>query len=252
MENPARTEYSRVAEFYDTWHDRWPDSSKANCVEMLAEIADGKTVLELAVGTGRIALPLAMKGLRVFGIDNSAPMLEKLRTKPGADRLSVVLGDLAEVPLDGPFGLIYVVFSFGYLLTQEEQLRCIVNVGKKLTENGAFVIQTMTPGETIFDGSGGINDMLDVPSTDGQEADSIMLLGAKTDLVRQMIHQRVIVLNEAGSKIYPHTLRYVWPAELDLMARIAGLKLHARWGSWRRDAFTSKCRTQISVYKLAI
>lgn len=249
MLNAAQTSYDSYATFYDSWHDRWPENSKAHCVETLERIAGGTDVLELAIGTGRIALPLSAKGVSVSGVDNSIGMLDRLREKPGAERLSVVCGDFADVPLQGPFGLIYVVMSFGYLLSADEQLRCFENVGSKLTRDGAFVIQTAVPGPSIFNGAGSLDDVFDVPSADGGETDSVMLLCSKTDVARQLIDQRVIVLGEAVPRIYTHRRRYVWPSELDLMARVAGLKLHARWGGWNQEPFNSKSRTQISVYK---
>ncbi|KKB61668.1 methyltransferase [Robbsia andropogonis] len=249
MLNAAPTSYDSYAAFYDSWHDRWPENSKADCVETLSRIAGGADVLELAIGTGRIALPLSAKGLNVYGVDNSTGMLDKLREKPGAERLSVVCGDFADVPLDGPFALIYVVMSFGYLLSAEEQLRCFENVSKKLTGDGAFVVQTAVPGPSIFNGAGSLDDVFDVPSADDSENDSVMLMCSKTDLVRQVIDQRVIVLGEAVPRIYTHRRRYVWPSELDLMARVAGMRLHTRWGGWNQEPFNAKSRTQISVYK---
>lgn len=249
MNDAAQTGYDAYAALYDSWHDRWPENSKAHCVDALARMAGGTDVLELGVGTGRIALPLSAKGVNVYGVDNSAGMLDKLREKPGAERLSVVRGDFADVPLEGPFGLIYVVMSFGYLLTADDQLRCFENVSQKLTRDGAFVIQTAVPGRSIFNGAGSLDDVFDVPSADDAETDSVMLLCSKTDLVRQVIDQRVIVLGEAVPRIYMHRRRYVWPSELDLMARVAGLKLHARWGGWNQEPFNSKSPTQISVYK---
>lgn len=251
MSDESGTSYDSYAKFYDSWHDRWPENAKSCCVETLARIADGAEVLELGVGTGRIALPLAAAGLNVSGIDNSEGMLAKLRAKPGAERLRVVRGDFADVPMEGTFGLIFVVLSFGYLLTQAEQVRCFENVRRRLTPGGAFVIQTAMPGPGIFNGSGALDDIFDVPAEDTSQSDSVMLLCSKTDLLRQVIDQRVIVFAEAGPQVYAHRRRYVWPSELDLMARVAGLTLQARWGGWNQAPFTSKSPTQISVYKLA-
>ncbi len=243
--------YDSYAEFYDTWHDRWPENSKMHCVEKLAEIAAGEAALELGIGTGRLGLPLAQKGVPVYGIDNSEPMLNKLRAKPGSENLSVVCGDFSGIPIEGVFGLIYTVLSFGYLLTQQEQVRCFVNARQKIKPGGAFVIQTAVPRPNIFNGSNQVDDIFDIPSEDGAELDAVMLLCSKTDTVRQLIDQRVIVLGEAAPKIYTHQRRYVWPSELDLMAQIAGFTLDARWGGWRQEPFTSKSPTQISVYRPA-
>ena len=249
MRPQVETGYDAFAEFYDAWHDRWPQNSKANCVEALAQLAGGHPVLELAVGTGRIAIPLAETGLRVSGIDSSVRMLERLRAKPGAGQISCIQGDFADVPAEGPFGLVYVVFSFGYLLTQAEQLRCFGNVAARLAPGGYFVIQTAMPGAGIFNPQRQIESLFDVPAADSSDSDSVLLLSSKADLVRQLIDQRFIVLGEAGTKIYAHQRRYVWPAELDLMARCSGLTLHARWGGWQKEAFTDRSPTQISAYR---
>ncbi|GLU35611.1 class I SAM-dependent methyltransferase [Trinickia caryophylli] len=248
-QNASQTNYDAFAAFYDTWHDRWPENAKANCVETLSRLANGTDVLELAIGTGRIALPLSMRGLKVSGVDNSVRMLDKLREKPGAEQLSLVCGNFADIPVQGQFGLIYIVVSFGYLLNQKEQLRCLENVRAKLAPGGAFVIQTVVPGPEIFNGTGTLDDLFDVPSTAGGETDAVMLLCSKTDLVRQVIDQRVIVLGDDAPKIYTHQRRYVWPSELDMMARAAGLELESRWGSWTQEPFTQKSRSQISVYR---
>jgi SAM-dependent methyltransferase len=237
------------AEFYDAWQDRRPQKYKTRCVETLVRLADGGPALELAIGTGRIALPLAAAGVRVSGVDNSAKMLERLHAKAGAEHLTSVLGNFADVPLDGPFSLIYVVLSFGYLLTQEEQLRCFMNASRKLSEGGSFVIQTALPGVGIFSDSSRLDEVFDIPATDATGSEPIMLIYSKADRSQQLIDQRFVVLGEAGQKIYRDKRRYVWPAELDLMARIAGLKLHARWGGWDEEPFTANSATQVSIYR---
>lgn len=250
MQISQKAGYDSFADFYDAWHDRAPQKTKADCVEMLAEIAGDGPALELAIGTGRIALPLSMKGVRVSGVDNSPGMLEKLYAKPGADQLTTVCGNFADVPLEGPFGLIYAVFSFGYLLTQAEQVRCFMNVKKRLARGGAFVIQTVVPGARIFSGSSNVDNIFDVPSMEeGAGQDATVLQCSKADLVQQIIDQRMIVLGDGMPKIHTDRWRYVWPSELDLMAQIAGLTLHARWGGWAREPFTSKSPTQVSVYQ---
>ena len=176
-------------------------------------------------------------------------MLEKLRSKRGADRLSIICGNFADVPVTGTFDLIYVVFSFSYLLTQAEQLRCFCNVSQRLTERGAFVIQNPVPGDSIFRESGNLEGVADVPSAVGTTSNSIMLFTSQTDLVQQLVKHRIVVIGNEGAKVYSHQSRYVWPAELDLMAQIAGLRLEERWDNWKQDRFTSQSKAPISIYR---
>lgn len=240
-------QYDQFAAFYDEWHDQWPEAAKAQCAQTLAELADGRATLELGIGTGRIALPLSQLGVPVTGIDNAPAMLDKLRAKPGSERLELVCADFVELPLSGPFGLIYAVLSFGYLLTQAEQLRCLMNASRCLAPDGRLAIQTALPGGEIFDAGGKVNQVLNVPSPDGQ-GEAVMLLCSQADPAQQRIDQRVVVLGESGTRIFTESRRYVWPSELDLMARIAGLRLEARWATWTRQPYTARSRTQISVY----
>ncbi|MFC6839610.1 class I SAM-dependent DNA methyltransferase [Xanthomonas theicola] len=243
----ATHQYNRFAAFYDDWHDQWPADATQQCVQTLAELAAGRASLELGIGTGRIALPLSQHGVPVAGIDNAPAMLDKLRAKPGSERLQLVCADFVEMPLPGPFGLIYAVFSLGYLLTQAEQLRCIVNAGRCLAVDGSLVIQTAVPGAEAFDTDGKVSRVLDVPGEDSEGA-AVMLLCSQADPVLQRIDQRVVVAGEAGTRIFAERRRYVWPSELDLMAHIAGLRLSARWSSWTRQPYSARSRTQVSIY----
>ncbi|MBB4642992.1 MULTISPECIES: class I SAM-dependent DNA methyltransferase [Sphingomonadales] len=243
----AVNHYDSYAEFYDSWQDHWSESVMNPCVDALAQIADGRPTLELAVGTGRIALPLSARGLEVSGVDLSEAMLERLKRKPGAEKLSLVLGDMADVPLEGPFGLIYCVASFNYLLTQDDQLRLFANAANRLASGGSLVIQTIIPNESIFSGDFRLNRMWDLPSGENEMA-SVQLMGVKGDLVSQVLEQRIIVIGERP-KVYHHRIRYVWPSELDLLARLAGLALQGRWSNWQEDAFVSTSRTVISEYR---
>ncbi|UXA58521.1 class I SAM-dependent methyltransferase [Xanthomonas prunicola] len=239
-----------MAAFYDSVHDRWPTQALQRCVQTLADLADGRASLELGIGSGRIALPLAHRGVPVTGIDNERAMLDALRAKPGSDQVQLICADFTDMPLSGPFGLIYAVNSFGCLLTQAEQLRCIVNAASCLAPNGMLVIQTAVPGAEVFDGSGKISQVLDMPQTQS-EGGAVMLVCSQPDPVKQRIDQRVVVLSEDGTRIFSEHRRYVWPSELDLMAQIAGLRLHARWGGWDREPYDARSRIQISVYVLA-
>ncbi|MVA56821.1 class I SAM-dependent DNA methyltransferase [Agrobacterium vitis] len=239
--------YDSYAEFYDSWQESWPESVMTPCVNVLADIADGRPALELGVGTGRIALPLSQRGLDVSGIDLSEAMLERLKRKPGAEKLSLVLGDMADVPIEGEFGLIYCVASFDYLLTQEEQLRFFANAEKHLAEGGSLVVQTIIPNEAIFSSDFRLNRMGDLPSDEDGMA-SVMLMGVKGDPISQVLEQRIMVIG-THPKVFRHKIRCVWPNELDLLARSAGLFLHARWSNWQRESFVSASRTAISEYR---
>ena len=161
---------------------------------------DGPT-LELAIGTGRIALPPAARGVRVDGIDISPAMIAKLRDKAGGDQISVTIGDFAEVPAPGSYRLVYVVFNTLFnLLSQEEQVRCFENVAAHLTDDGSFVVEAFVP----------------------------TYLTRLRDPVTQRLSESHVRLTGEGVRLYPIVTRYAWPAELDLMARIAGLRLKDR------------------------
>lgn len=214
-------------------------------VVFLAALADGGPTLELAIGTGRIALPLAATGVRVDGIDLSPPMVARLRAKPGGDSIDVTIGDFADVRVSGTYDLIYVVFnSFFNLLTQEDQIRCFENVAAHLSDDGSFVVE----------GGCTLNFIDHLRGGQYVDAENIDVDAVRFDLVRldpatQMLHENhVRVSRDDGVTFNPVVQRYAWPSELDLMARIAGLRLHERWGGWHRQAFTANSDNVISVY----
>jgi hypothetical protein len=212
-------------------------------VEFLARLADGANALELAIGTGRIALPLAARGVVVDGIDLSRHMVDKLRSKPGGDALSVTLGDFADVPVNGRYRLVYVVFNTLFnLLTQDDQVRCFENVAAHLDDGGAFVVEAFVPawlhrlsaGQYVAAEAIGVGDVtLDV---------------GRHDPVAQILDESHVTLSPKGIRVAPIVCRYAWPSELDLMARIAGLRLRERWSGWKREPFTADSRNCISVY----
>ena len=211
-------------------------------VELLAALADGGPVLELGVGTGRVAVPLAERGLEVHGIDASEAMLEQLRDKPGGDLVTTSLGDLADVDVDGAFAVVFVVFStFSALLTQEDQIRCFANVAAHLTDTGVFVLDLFVPDPVRFERG----QLLETMAITADEA----TLGATVhDPVAQRVDSQHIHLREDGIKLYPVYLRYVWPSELDLMARLAGLRLRDRFADWRGAPFTAASTRHVSIY----
>jgi SAM-dependent methyltransferase len=214
-------------------------------VAFLAALADGGPALELAIGTGRIALPLAATGVRVDGIDFSPPMVAKLRAKAGGAEIDVTMGDFADVGVAGSYRLIYVVFnSFFNLLTQDDQLRCFENVAAHLSEGGSFVVEG---GCTL--------SFLDrLRAGQYVEAEGIAVDAVRFDLLRldpstQMLYENHVRVSHDGVSFNPVVQRYAWPSELDLMARIAGLRLHERWGGWHRQAFTADSTNVVSVYR---
>jgi SAM-dependent methyltransferase len=211
-------------------------------VAFLKELADGGPALELAIGTGRIALPLAARGIVVDGVDISPAMVEQLRTKSGGDRISVTIGDFADVPVPGTYRLIYVVFNTLFnLLTQEDQVRCFENVSAHLTEDGSFVIEAYSPAFLY----GLRNDQ----HVDAEfiEVDAVGLDVLRHNPSKQMLDESHVSISSVGVRLNPIVQRYAWPDELDLMARIAGLRLKGRWDGWKREPFTGKGNV-VSVY----
>ncbi|MCI0545889.1 MAG: class I SAM-dependent methyltransferase [Candidatus Rokubacteria bacterium] len=238
-EYDASTYGERIAGVYDAW-PTVPANAEA-VVARLAALAGRGPVLELGIGTGRIALPLAARGLAVHGIDASPAMVAELRAKPGGDRIPVTMGDFGEVPAPGRFTLIFVVFNtFFGLPTQEAQVRCFASVSEHLTDDGVFVLEAFVPDVARFDRG----QRLGVTHLGAD----LTLEASLHDPVAQRVRSRQVVLSEAGTRIYPVEIRYAWPAELDLMARLAGLELRERWAGWDRTPFTAASATHVSLY----
>ena len=212
-------------------------------VAFLAQLAQGGPALELAIGTGRIALPLAAQGIRVDGIDLSPAMIARLRAKPGGAQIAVTMGDFADVAVPSAYRLIYVVFNTLFnLLTQEDQVRCFENVAAHLADDGSFVVEAYVPAFFYR-----------LRNDQYVDAEAIEVNEVRLDLLRhdaatQMIEESHVTLSPAGVRLNPVVQRYAWPSELDLMARIAGLRLKERWGGWNREPFSSASGTHVSVY----
>ncbi len=233
----------RIAEVYDAMTATMPDP--VDCVQRLAELAGPGPALELGIGTGRVALPLAARGVRVHGIDASPAMVERLRAKPGGDAIPVTFGDFADLLVEGSYRLVYVVFNTFYaLLSQEDQLRCFARVAGRLAPGGVFVLTGFVPDPTMY--SGGQSVRATEVSLDRARLDL-----ARHDPVAQRVDFQHVVLTEGGVRLYPGALRYAWPSELDLMARLAGLRLRERWGGWRREPFDADSGLHVSVYEHA-
>ncbi len=232
----------RIADVYDEWYGEAGFLETGASLELLAELAGDGPVLELAIGTGRLALPLAERGIEVHGIDASAQMVAKLREKTGGDRIPVTMGDFADVGVDGAYRLIYVAFNTLFaLLTQEDQLRCFANAAAHLSDDGVFLIEVFVPDLARFDRDQRFQ-------TNSVSTTRVNLDASRHDPLGQRVDSVHVVLTEDGTRLYPVNLRYAFPSELDLMARLAGLELKERWGGWAREPFTASSRRHVSVY----
>jgi len=230
----------RVAEGYDQAAIRGDEEAT---VAFLEPLARGGRVLELAIGTGRIALPLAAKGNMVDGIDFSPSMIARLQSKPGGDKISVTVGNFADVATPHTYGLVYIIFNTLFnLLTQDEQVRCFVNVAAHLNENGVFVVEGGVPTEFCQLRK---NQYVDLEYI---ETDQVRLDTARYHPITQVLEESHITITNQGTQLVPIVTRYAWPSELDLMARVAGLRLKERWATWTREPMTAASNNCISVY----
>jgi SAM-dependent methyltransferase len=231
-----------VAATYDESSDKMFDPAVVEpVVDFLVELAGTGHALELGIGTGRVALPLARRGVPVHGIDLSEAMVARLRAKPGGDQVGVTIGDFATTRVDGSFSVAYLVFNtIMNLTTQAAQVACFRNVAAHLEPGGTFVIevgvpdlQRLPPGDryVVFDFSEthwGIDEY---------------------DVARQGLTSHHFRLVEGKVERSSGPFRYVWPAELDLMAELAGMRLRERWDGWKREPFTSDSRAHVSVWQ---
>jgi SAM-dependent methyltransferase len=210
-------------------------------VDFLAGLAGGGRALELGIGTGRIALPLARRGVPVHGIDLSRAMLARLREKPGGDGIEVTIGDFATTAVEGTFSLAYLVFNtIGNLTTQSAQVACFRNVAAHLAPGGCFVIELgipelrrLPPGETMHVFNAG-------PTHWGID---------EYDVAGQGLTSHHFELVDGRFERFSLPFRYAWPAELDLMAELAGMSLRERWSGWKREPFTGESEQHVSVWE---
>jgi SAM-dependent methyltransferase len=231
-----------VAATYDESSDTMFDPAVVEvAVDFLAELAGDGRALELGIGTGRIALPLAARGVEVHGIELSRAMTERLRAKPGGERIGVTIGDFATAKVEGSFRLAYLVYNtIENLTTQAAQVACFRNVAAHLEPGGCFVIevavpdlQRLPPGEryVVFDASEthwGIDEY---------------------DVANQGLISHHFEVRDGKVEKSSGPFRYVWPSELDLMAELAGMRLRERWSGWGREPFTSDSRQHVSVWE---
>ena len=232
-----------VAAGYDeTSADMFEPAVVDPVVDFLADLAGQGAALELGVGTGRIALPLAHRGVRVIGIDLSEAMVARLRAKPGAETIGVTIGDFATTTVEGTFSVAYLVFNtIMNLTTQDEQVACFENVAAHLEPGGCFVIEVgvpsvrrVPPGETTYVFS------FESPTKFGFN---------EFDVARQGLVSHHYGLVDGRLEGFSIPFRYAWPSELDLMARLAGMTLRERWSGWKREPFTSDSTKHISVWE---
>ena len=231
----------RVASVYDEWHNDF----EAAAIDVLSQLTGEGKALELGIGSGRIALPLAERGVQVQGIDNAPAMIARLREKSAGERIEVSIGDFSQVNVQGEFALVYVVFNtFFMLLTQEAQVRCFRNVAAHLAPGGSFLIEAFVPDLKRFEGEQTNRvtkigmDYLEMDVSQHERAD-------------QRVFGHKVAVRDGGIHLYPIQIRYVWPSEMDLMAQLAGLRLRERWSDWKRSPFTSQSGKHISLYELA-
>jgi SAM-dependent methyltransferase len=231
-----------IAEHYDDDESPMFDPAVvAPTIDFLADLAGDGSALELGIGTGRIALPLSARGVPVQGIDLSPDMVARLQAKPGADAIGVTIGDFATTVVPGSFTLAYLVFNtIGNLTSQDDQVACFTNVGRHLEPGGCFVVEDgvpplrrLAPGETVL--------AFEVtPDRVGFDTFDVA-------------HQRGVShhywVGEGRAETFSLPYRFVWPSELDLMARIGGMRLRERWSDWRRHPFTSESASHVSVWE---
>ena len=232
---------ARAARYDELHAAKAADDVVGPMVDFLAELAGNGRALELAIGTGRIGLPLARRGVPVHGIELSRPMVERLRAKPGADLVEVTIGDMATTRVAGSFALAYLVANtIGNLTAQDAQVACFRNVAAHLEPGGRFVIEMIVP------------DLQWLPPGERTHAfqfsdDHIGI--DEFDVANQRLTSHHWALHDGEWTKFSVPFRYAWPAELDLMAQLAGMQLRERWGGWRREPFTSESRKHISVWE---
>jgi SAM-dependent methyltransferase len=232
----------RVAAFYDERSAAMSAPEVVDpVVDVLEDLAGGGAALELGIGTGRIALPLAARGVRVAGIDSSEAMLSRLRAKPGAGDVEAVRGDFSSTRVEGEFDVVFLVFNtISNLVTQDAQVACFQNAADHLRRGGTFVIengvpalQSLPPGQTV------------IPFRADPEGFSFDVY----DVVTQQFSSQHFYIADGRVEAYPVEFRYAWPAELDLMARLAGMRLRNRWAGWKREPFTALSTSHVSIYE---
>ena len=230
-----------IADQYDELYDDVFETDGP--VACIAELAGPGPVLEFGIGTGRLALALARTGLEVHGVDASEHMVARLRAKPGGAELPVAIGDFAEVSVPGSFALVVLAVDTIFALPdQEAQVRCFANAAAHLAPDGRFLVEAGVPDLAQFRHGPSVR-----PRRVG--GNRVALVMADHDPVSQYINTTQVHMSEAGVRLHRVDYRYAWPCELDLMARLADLRLAHRWGGWDRSPFTTDSTVHVSVYE---
>jgi SAM-dependent methyltransferase len=232
----------RIAGSYET---RWPELFEPAAIDpvvaFLAGLAGGGAALELGIGTGRIAIPLSRRGVAVHGIDLSPQMVAELRAKPGAERIGVTVGDFATTRVEGRFSLAYLLRNtIMNLTTQEAQVACFQNAAANLAPGGRFVIEVIVPALQRLPPGETVRPFTVTPAHLGFE---------EFEVATQLAISHHYWMLDGQFETFSVPFRYVWPAELDLMARLAGLTLRERWSDWARSPFTSDSTQHVSVWE---
>jgi len=214
-----------------------------DAVAFLSKMAGQGKVLELAIGTGRIAIPLKEKGVHVDGIEGSADMVAKLHAHPAGESIEVVVGNMATASMNSKYKLVYLVYNTIFnLLTADSQIRCFENAARHLTQDGRFVVETAVPHAWIENGKS------DYVKAEYIGVKEVVLDVARYDPATQIFEENHVTLTENGNRMNPIVCRLITPGEMDLMARIAGLQLIERLGNWRGSVFDVNSIAHVSVY----
>ncbi len=224
-------------------YDGRPRGDEQVAVDFLADLAADGPALEFAIGTGRIALPLSQRGVTVEGIELSAAMIDQLRARPGGGELRVAVGDMSTLDMGSTYPLVYLVYNTIFnLLTEDDQVRCFENAARHLDDGGAFVVEAAVPHAWIHPGRS------DYVHTEFVELNAVGFDVARYDPVTQLLSENHVVIASDGVRFAPIVCRLITPGEMDLMARLAGLRLANRYGSWRREPFGPTSDAHVSVY----
>jgi SAM-dependent methyltransferase len=239
----TRDHFGEIAAHYDRGFGPEFDPEVVGLtVDLLAELAGDGAALEFAIGTGRIAVPLAARGVPVSGIELSAAMAEQLRAKDNKQRIKVTIGDMATTRVDGAFKLVYLVYStIGNLTTQEQQVACFANAAAHLEPGGCFVIEVGVPDLRRLPPGEDAREFSHAPGYVGYDR--------YTDLVAQQAMSHHFVADGSSVREFATPFRYVWPSELDLMAKLARMSLCDRWAGWDRSPFTDESTSHVSVWE---
>ena len=238
----ARSYGEAYADVYDAWYTEVTDVEA--CTAFVAALAGDGRVLELGVGTGRLALPLAARGVEVVGVDVSPPMLAQLVAKPGGRGVRAVQADMAALPLRGPFSVVLVSFSTLFnLVSDAAQASCMAEAARVLGPGGCLVVEAFVPRDDLADRA----NWLSVRSI---SRDCVVLQASLVDVEAQTVAAQHVEITERGIRLRPLSIRYLYPSQLDELAAAAGLTLDARYADWSGETFDDDSPVHVSVYRL--